>query len=370
MRAAEAVAAALQGEAPEADVQVVDILEVAPAPVRALCRDLYVGMVQHSPRMVGWLYRRTDRPGGGGLRRGLVHAAMGSVRRLVAAQRPAVVVSSHFLATEVVAPLRRSALCGSLASVVTDSDAHGLWIWPEVDRYFVAGAMAAERLALAGVPGARVEESGIPIHPAFERLPPRPWARQVLGVPDDRPLILFSTGGCCVGPVEAILRQLLLLPVAAQLVVLCGKAKEARERLTAVAAAAPRSRSIAVRVEGFTDRMHLWMCAADLMVGKPGGLTSAECRAAGLPLIITNEIPGQEERNALQLLKEGAARRCPDPAALTEMIRGLFERPTELAALAGAARRSAAPLAARRIARWAAAQLHLAAVQKSKRTPA
>ena len=64
------------------------------------------------------------------------------------------------------------------------------------------------------------------------------------------------------------------------------------------------------RVLGYTDRMADLMRVANLFVGKPGGLSSSECMAAGLPMVLVNPIPGQEERNADYLLEEGAAIRC------------------------------------------------------------
>jgi processive 1,2-diacylglycerol beta-glucosyltransferase len=65
--------------------------------------------------------------------------------------------------------------------------------------------------------------------------------------------------------------------------------------------------TLPVRVLGFTTEMHEWMSLADLAVTKPGGLTTSEALALGLPLVVANAIPGQETRNATMLYEEGAA---------------------------------------------------------------
>ena len=92
------------------------------------------------------------------------------------------------------------------------------------------------------------------------------------------------------------------------------------------------------------------MTVADLLVGKPGGLTSSEALARGLALVIVHPIPGQEERNADHLLEAGAAIRCNNFPALAWKIDRLLDDPGRLAAMRANARRLARPHAARDIA--------------------
>jgi processive 1,2-diacylglycerol beta-glucosyltransferase len=76
--------------------------------------------------------------------------------------------------------------------------------------------------------------------------------------------------------------------------------------------------------------MDEWMAAADLMIGKPGGLTTSEALARGLPMLIVNPIPGQEERNADHLLEWGCAVRCNNIVTLDNKIKNLLTDPTRL----------------------------------------
>lgn len=353
-RAAEAVAAALRAsfhaEGVDRSVRVVDVLAESSRLVRAICRDAYVGLVQRAPTVVGWLYRRYDRPARAGLRSRLLWTGLRAVRRIVETSGAEAIVSTHFLASEIAARLAREGRAPSLSTVVTDIDAHGLWIWPGTSNYFVAGARGVATLRRAGVDPSIVHATGIPIDPVFERVPPRRWAREALGLDADRPVILFSTGGCCIGPVESMLRALARGRTPAQIAVICGRSASARERLEAAAADLQPSPGVSIRVEGFSDRMQVWMAASDLFVGKPGGLTSAECQATGLPMVIVHAIPGQEEHNADELVQRGAAVRASLPSQVAPLVDALLADASRRGAMRAAAMAGAMPDAARRIA--------------------
>ena len=92
------------------------------------------------------------------------------------------------------------------------------------------------------------------------------------------------------------------------------------------------------------------MRIAALFVGKPGGLSSSECMAAGLPMVLINPIPGQEERNSDFLLEEGAAVRCNYTTTVGYKIESLLKDPARIQAMSASARRLGFPDAGARIA--------------------
>ncbi|HSB32634.1 MAG TPA: glycosyltransferase, partial [Candidatus Sulfobium mesophilum] len=100
-----------------------------------------------------------------------------------------------------------------------------------------------------------------------------------------------------------------------QIAVICGRNLELKQKLNKF-----KYTSHPVKVIGFTSEMEKWMAAADLLVGKAGGLRSAEALACGLVLVIVNPIPGQEERNTDYFLEEGVAIRCNNLPALAFKI--------------------------------------------------
>ena len=97
---------------------------------------------------------------------------------------------------------------------------------------------------------------------------------------------------------------------------------------------------------GFVTNMHELMAASDFAVTKCGGLTSSECLAMGLPMVIVNPIPGQEERNADFLLENGVAVKANSPDHLVYKVRRLLGEPERLERMRAAAVRVARPRAA------------------------
>lgn len=349
MRAAQAVAASLAQDASPPQVRVQDVLEHATTGFRAMYRDTYVAMAANTPRLVGWLYDRADAPWAERRYARMVERlALRSWMRRLLQDPPDAIVCTHFLPASLVHHLRkRHGLRSSLTTVVTDLDVHGLWLDGACDRWCVAGTEAGEIVRRAGVPGHTVHVTGIPIAEAFRKLPTREAARRHLGIPLERPLILFSTGGCCLGPVEQTFASLQELAGQATVVAICGHNRTAHDRLQRMV---PAGMGHALRVVGLTHEMHQWMAAADLLVGKPGGLTSSEARAAGLPMVAIHPIPGQEERNLAHLLEWGAAIACHTPATLSWRVGRLLADPARMASMRSAARGSAYPDAAASVA--------------------
>lgn len=360
-RAAEAVAEALaashlRNELLAPRVSVVDVLDDASAWFSLGYGKGYVACAERLPTFVGWSYERLDRPWTAArLRPWVQRRALRRLARSLRDDPPDAIVVTHFLAAEFVAAMkRRGELRCPLAVVVTDVHPHALWLHRGVDCYFVADRGAAEYLRSIGQPvgldPAAVVDSGIPIDARFGTPLDRSMERRELGLELDRPVLLVSTGGLGLGRVDDAVEALHDLPSRAQLVVVCGRNDALRGRL--------ERRSLpGVRVLGFTTRMPELMAAADLCVGKPGGLTSSECLARALPMVIVDALPGQEERNAERLLEIGAAVRCRDLATLRWKVQQLLEDPARLRRLRVAAGSNARPRAAAVVAEHCASLL-------------
>jgi processive 1,2-diacylglycerol beta-glucosyltransferase len=200
------------------------------------------------------------------------------------------------------------------------------------------------------VPPHAITVSGIPIDPVFAEPKDARAMRVKHGLTPDRTTVLVSAGGFGVGPVEALVHTLLELQHPVQLVVICGRSEPLKRKLAELARARPGDLMPALHVVGYTTAMDEYMAAADLLVGKPGGLTSSEALARGLPLAIVRPIPGQEERNADHLLEAGVAIRCNNLPALAWKIDRLLDDPKRLVGMRANARRLARPHAARGIA--------------------
>ncbi len=310
---------------------------------------------------MGLLYDRADRPWRHLSRRlALDRLNTGPMIRLLRRVQPDLCVATHFLPAEIIAWLKaKRKIQAQHVIVVTDFDVHAMWLCRTVDRYCVAVDEAAEYLARLGVPREALCVTGIPIDPVFAEPKNRREARRRLGLDLDRTTLLVSAGGYGVGPIERLVADLLALGRPWQIVAVAGRAEQVRERLTVLARRAAKLRDAAthLHVVGFTDVMDEWMAAADLLVGKAGGLTVSEALARALPMAIIQPIPGQEERNADHLLERGAAIRCNNLPAAAWKIARLMDDPARLAQMGVAARAMARPHAASEIAADALALL-------------
>ncbi len=151
--------------------------------------------------------------------------------------------------------------------------------------------------------------------------------------------------GFGVGPIEALLRALLKIQHPVQIIVICGHNPQLEKRLKEFGQTLHP-----LKIIGFTYEMEKWMAVADLLVGKAGGLTSAEALARGLVLVIVNPIPGQEERNTDHFLEEGVAIRCNNIPALAFKIDSLLSNKERFWRMRRSVKRLARPHASRDIA--------------------
>ena len=314
----------------------------------------YIAMVRRAPELMGVLYERTDQPWRH-LRPRLALDRLNTrpMIRLLERVEPDLCVATHFLPAEIIAWLiAKKKLRARNAIVVTDYDVHALWLCRTVDRYYLAMEEAAEYLARVGVGREKLRVTGIPIDPLFALPLPRARAREQLGLDGEGTVMLISAGAYGIGPVEQLVGNLLELERPWQIVAIAGKAEKMRKRLEALAREAGRLPSGAPRLSavGFTVEMDRYMAAADLLVGKAGGLTTSECLARGLPMALIEPIPGQEERNADHLLEAGAAIRCNNLPAAAWKIATLLDDPARLNRMREAARRLGKPAAAAAIA--------------------
>lgn len=351
LTAAEAVCEALRESEPDRIVEVCDVLQWSNRLFRFVYAQGYLHLAKHWPTVFGWIYDATDRPAREphrtSWRRWLQNLNSGRIARLLCERNPALIVNTHFLPAEIVGQLRtRGRLDCPQVTVTTDFETHRLWVQPPTERYYTATNDGRAYLRTWDVPEKSIVVSGIPIRSAFRNLPSQRDARRRLDLPEGCPLILVLSGGFGVGPTGQILRELMGLDDETRIAVVTGRNPALHSSLEPLQGRAPDR----VRLIGFTDQMHAWMRAADVVVTKPGGLTTAEALCCGLPMVIVNPIPGQETRNSDFLLEQGAAIKVNNLRLLRVRIEALLSDPKRLAGLAARAVAIAQPNAAGTIA--------------------
>jgi len=353
VRAAQALEKALLARG-DCEVEHIDALQHVSRLFRRAYDKAYISMVRRVPELMGVLYERTDQPWLHQRRRlALDRLNTGPMIRLLKRIQPDLYVATHFLPAEIIAWLiAKKKLRAHNAIVVTDYDVHAMWLCRTVDRYYLAIDEAAEYLARIGVPREKLRVTGIPIDPLFAEPVMRTDARKQLGLDANATVLLISAGGYGIGPVEQLVKDLLALNRPWQIAAIAGRSEKTRKRLEELAKESGKlpSGSTKLCAVGFTTEMDKYMAAADLMVGKAGGLTTSEALARGLPMALIEPIPGQEERNSDHLLEAAAAIRCNNLPAAAWKIAALLDDSARLARMREAARNLGRPGAAAAIA--------------------
>ena len=352
MRAAAAIEEALKEKHPSIDVKNVDALEYTNAAFRKTFSNAYNTLATDLPSIWGYIYETMERKAADSKTKRLatLFDRMNSqaILKLVKEFAPAAIICTHYLPAEILGHARRSGkLAAPVSVVLTDYDIHTMWIQNGVDSYFVATEDMAYALEAKGVDAARVSVTGIPVMPSFsKRHPDTKAVRAKLGLRAEPPTVLVSAGGFGMAAVDETVEMLAEAAGDVQILAVAGR-NEALHAALGAAAARHKGRIVPY---GFVTNMNELMAASDFAVTKSGGLTSSECLAMGLPMVIWNPIRGQEERNADYLLEAGAALRANSPAHLVFKVRKLLTDAKLLSRMRAAARRIARPRAAYTIA--------------------
>ncbi len=329
MRAAQAVELALKETAPAgSEVRNVDVLTLTNAAFRKVYGEAYLDLVNKAPHVLGYFYEMMDRPRGKDSRRDKLRLAAEKInlRKLcdtLECDPPSwdVVVNTHFLPAELIASMKKAGeLSVPQMTVTTDFETHRLWVNEPCDLYTTATEEGKLYLQHWGVDAKKIHITGIPIHPVFAAGKSRAAAVKKMGLNGDRPIVLQSAGGFGVGPIVELFSAILGVETPLEVVVVAGKNAAVKEKLEKVKVPA-RHR---VKVLGFTDQMDELMAAADLVVSKPGGLTTSEVLARGAAMAIVNPIPGQESRNSDYLLENGAAIKINNIATMSHKLSELL----------------------------------------------
>jgi 1,2-diacylglycerol 3-beta-galactosyltransferase len=345
--AAESIAEAFGAEYGNAYTPIlVDALkDFTPRPIRSLPQ-IYPDLVR-IPRAWGLGYRLLD-----GHRRSaaLSRAVWGFAKRrskdLVEEYQPDLVISVHPL-------LHRSMMGGHrngrlpFVTVVTDMvSAHSLWYQSGCDLCLVATKSVRERAVASGLQPDQVRVVGMPVSLRHANMDRDCLAiRSELGWPLDQPVVLLIGGGEGMGPLYETVQAIDELPKSLTIAVVTGRNHALRSKIEATDWSAP------VYTYGFENRLPEMMRAATLLVTKAGPGTIAEAVNAGLPLVLYDHLPGQEDGNVTYVVQNGVGEWAPGPRRAAAAVAGYLTRPERIRNASRNCQRIARPDAALQIVR-------------------
>lgn len=355
MRAAQALVDTAKALALPIELRHEDILSFTFPIFRKIYRDIQFAIVDRSPDLWGYLYRKTEFSGTPKPAPPLIklfnHFNYKKYLKLLHDTNPDAVLSTHFLPYAAIAErLSSSSWKLPFFAVTTDYDLHSLWVNRSVKRYYVGTEEVSWALRSHGIAAGSIRVTGIPVCPPFARRPGQRSARLQMGFSPNRFTIMVLSGGFGVGIVDQAVSAIAEVLAANgrrrfQLLVVCGKNGKLYDKLGRMKLPDNIQAHLYEHVS-FVDRL---MDCADLLVTKSGGLTLSEALAKQLPMILFDPVPGQEGRNALYFVENGAAICASSLSNLQFKLNRLIEQPPLLVKMRKSAAAIARPDAAERI---------------------
>jgi len=348
VRAAEVLQRALYDCIDPVEVRLLDALKVARPWFLTLYVRPYWWLLHRAPGVWRWLFeRRQKKLHRATAPRWVFRRGCREVLEQLKAYAPHLVIANEIGALEIAALGKREGwFHAPLLAVQTDFQAEPPWVQAEVDAYCVGSEEARSQLVNWGTSPNRILVCGIPVDPVFALPNDKGELRRALGLDPQRPVVLVMGGGMGPAPLDAIVGSLESCRFPLQVMVVAGHDRVLKQALEHLR----RKVALDLHVFGWTDTIPELMAAADLLVTKPGGLTTAEALSAGLPMIVTHPIPGPEERHVRYLMQQGVAVEAKNLEEIPQLVTRMLSKPENLAELSRRQKDMSRPDAAHAVA--------------------
>jgi processive 1,2-diacylglycerol beta-glucosyltransferase len=309
----------------------------------------YMGVIKRAPKIWEYLY---DNPKvikfSEKWKKSIHKSSHKKLKPLIDEFKPDVIVCTQAFPCGMVADYKKAnQLPMTVIGVLTDYAPHLYWLHEGVDYYVVPSQEASDRYVKEGIAQEQIKVFGIPIRMKFAQSTGIDVVAQKLGLDLNVPTILIMGGGQGLGPMKEAVKSLVRLDRPLQLIVICGTNVKLVHWIKKI----QRKTKKKIIFYDYSSNVDELMEVSTLIVSKPGGMTTSECLAKGLPMVIVDPIPGQEERNSQFLVNQGIAIRVDDKRHIAREIDALLNNPKQLAAMKQAALKNGKPKAAEDIAR-------------------
>ncbi|NLW16323.1 MAG: hypothetical protein GX033_01470 [Firmicutes bacterium] len=287
---------------PQARVAIVDTISYISPVLNKLLLEGYLGLLKFTPGVYGKLYERTE---GGEKAVDIINLSYRLLSRaltkVIRDYSPDAIICTHAFAAGLMGTLKkRQRIDQHLTTVITDFTVHAYWLHEGIDLYCIAHEQLSSVMDELGVPRSQVAATGIPILAKFAQRQEPAVVRAKHGL-DDLPTVLVMGGSLGLGEIRQVVESFDEYAEASQVLVVTGRNEILHNELK------NRCWRNRFHIYGFVDFVNELMAAADVVLTKPGGVTSAEALSQGKPIIIMSPIPGQEDRNSRWLTEQGCA---------------------------------------------------------------
>ena len=215
-----------------------------------------------------------------------------------------------------------------MISVLTDYTTHSTWIQNEIDYYIVGHEYVKELLVYEGVDSEKVKAFGIPVEKSFLSHRDRETVLTELGLSPEKLTVLLMGGSFGAGNIKETLEDLIAIDRDFQILVITGRNEHLKDKLSKMLDSTIHNKNICLL--GYTNKMNDILASIDVLISKPGGLTTTEALLNDVPMIVPYFIPGQEEENLDFLTNCGAALRTTKKYSLPVLLKVLIDDPSRL----------------------------------------
>jgi processive 1,2-diacylglycerol beta-glucosyltransferase len=326
-----AIEKALRISAPDTEILNINAFNYTNPISEKVINRLYMGVIKMTPQIWQYLYdnpkiaKRLERI------KGLIHKFNSpKLKNLFDKVKPDIVICTQAFPCGMVADFKANyGFALKLVAVLTDYIPHAYWVYDQVDYYITPSEEVSQQLIKKGVEPNKIKSFGIPFDPKFNNGFSRDAILEKLGLKDSVPIVLIMGGGQGLGPIKTIVKSLEKVKRDIQEIIVSGTNKKLYKWLCKKT----RKYKKKIMALGYTDNIHELMSVADLIITKPGGITTAEALTKKLAMIIIRPIPGQEASNTAYLTEKMAALKVDEPKKINVIIEGLLNDPVKLSLL-------------------------------------
>lgn len=327
-QAAYAIKEVAEQCSPHSEIEIVDFVQLSHPRSHRFLKQIFIKSLHHFPLIYGYLYHKTKHNSQILILKHLRVLGLGKLLNKILQHQPETIICTFPVAAAAVSLLKSSGVIHTpLVTVITDHTDHAYWIHPHTDLYLVSTNSVRHSLMNKTVPPENIQVTGIPVRTAFHSSYRLTEVREKCALSPFLTTILVMGGGY--GMISSELLDLLKSSkhaTSCQWIIVCGHNETLRQKLTEELSQSPHK----ITITGYVQNIHEYMAAADLLLTKPGGLSTSEALAIGLPMLLYRPLPGQEQENARYLTEIGAAVWVQQADELANTLCQLLDHPHQL----------------------------------------
>ncbi len=348
--AAKSINNAFKLNHPDIEIYMLDFMNYINPLIANLLLKTYSNVIKRSPETWDFLYdnpnvlKKTQK-----LRNLIIRLNLTRLKKILNEINPEAIICTQAIPCSALAFYKQKQNANfKIISAVTDFTTHSYWVYDEVDHYMVPSEREKWRLLSKGVSSKKIHVTGIPIDPKYKEKKDIKILKEKYDLDPNKITVLIMGGSQGLGKIKTIVNQVCKIEIDFQLLILAGTNKSLLKKMTDKKNIGKNNKNI--KVFSHIDYVDELMEISDILITKPGGLTTSEALAKELPMILTNPIPGQEKQNSEYLVGEKVALTANNIEELIKTISELLQNPEALRELSFQTQRLKKPDSAERIA--------------------